>query len=238
MKKLVLTALALVAGATLSYAQGTITMAATAQVVYTNGATTGVAIGAANGAYSYEVLAMVSSSYTGLSGAQQAGAYNLLLNQTDISLWSDTGITGTSGTLHQGGITSTATTTANGTWAAPATAAGYNTAPSYDYYTIVGWSSALGNWATVSSELAGGTLATAGWFGQSGVAYNYAGGGASGLAAVNLFASSAQTGLAGSGGLPATGAVVLSAIPVPEPATLALAGLGGLSMLFLRRRKS
>jgi hypothetical protein len=239
MKKLVLTAMALAAGITLSHAQGTITISSTAAVVFTNGATSGAAFGGAAGAYSYEVLAMTSTAFAGLSGQQQAGVYSLLANQSDISLWSDTGITGTSTTLHQGGISSTATTTANGTWAAPTSGAGYSTAPSYDYYSIIGWSSALGNWATVSAELAANSLGgTSGWFGQSGTAYNYAGGGASGLGSVSLFAGSAATGLAGSGGLPSTGAVVLNALPVPEPATLALAGLGGLSMLFLRRRKS
>jgi hypothetical protein len=48
--------------------------------------------------------------------------------------------------------------------------------------------------------------------------------------------------LAGSGqagGAPRTGALALYGVAaVPEPASLALAGLGGLSMLFLRRRKA
>ncbi len=111
-----------------------------------------------------------------------------------------------------------------------------------DYYTIVGWSSTVGaSWAQVLGELQGGSL-TGGeigaWFGQTGVAFNEAGGGPSTLPAVSVFGTSSTSGsgLAGSG-LPAVaGSLVLN--PIPEPATLALAGLGGISMLFLRRRKS
>ncbi len=142
-------------------------------------------------------------------------------------------MSGGGNSIHAGGITSGASVAAQG-WAAPSGGT-YSTA-GIDYYTIVGWNTALGNWATISSELSAGTLGGNGWFGQSATAYNYSGGGGSGLGAVSLFATTAQTGLAGSGGLPAVGAIILN--PVPEPATLALAGLGGLSMLFLRRRKS
>jgi len=233
MKKLVLTGLALVAGATLSYAQGTITMNATTAEVYTNtGTVSGGAAGSAN--YTYEVLDMTQGAWAALTAQQQAGAYNLLANQSDISLWTDSGVSGVPG-LGAGSIKSSTSATAQN-WVAPSSNAGYFTAANYDYYTIVGWSSNLGNWATVSSELAAGTLGGTGWFGQSAAAFNYAGGGASGLGAAGLFSGSAQTQLAGSGGLPTVDAVTL--VSVPEPTTLALAGLGGISMLFLRRRKS
>jgi len=231
MKKLVLTALALVAGAALSYAQGTVTMSVgTANEVQTNG--TSLA-GAGGTGWLYEVLDMTQSAYTGLSSAQQAGAYSLLTHQNDFSLWTDSGVSGSGNSLHAGGITSGASVAATG-WAAPSGGT-YSTA-GIDYYTILGWNASLGTWATIQSELSAGTLGGNGWFGQSVVAYNYSGGGGSGLGAVGLFSGSAQTGLAGSGGLPAVGGLVLN--PIPEPATLALAGLGGLSMLFLRRRKS
>jgi len=234
MKKLVLTGLALVAGAALSYAQGTITMSVgTANEVQTNG--TSLA-GAGGTGWTYEVLDMSQAAYNGLTSGQQAGVYNLINNQSDFSLWTDAGVSGTGNSLHAGGITSSgAAATQN--WAAP-TGLTYSTG-TIDYYTILGWNASLGTWATVQSELTAGTLGGSGWFGQSAVAYNYSGGGPNGLAAVNLFATTAQTQLAGSGGLPAVGGIVLNSLtPVPEPATLALAGLGGISMLFLRRRKS
>ncbi len=76
MKKLVLTGLALVAGATLSYAQGTVSISvATVGEVQTNG----TALASAGGtAWSYEVLDMTQAAYTGLSSGQQVAVYNLL----------------------------------------------------------------------------------------------------------------------------------------------------------------
>lgn len=239
MKKLVLTSLAMAAGVTLSHAQGTISLNTTAAEVYTNGASIGEGIGAAAGSsqYDYEVLDMTSSAYAALTSGQQAGVYDLIANESDLSLWTDSGVSGTTG-LQAGSIKSATTSTANN-WAAPTSSSGYTSAASYDYYTIIGWNSALGSWATVEADLNAGTLGSmTGFFGQTAVAYNYAGGGASGLGAVGLFDGSAVTGLAGSGGLPSSDALTLYAIPVPEPTTLALAGLGGLSMLFLRRRKA
>jgi hypothetical protein len=237
MKKLVLTSMAMVLGAVLAHAQGTITLATTAATV--NLSSNSVVVGNAAGTgWSYEVLDMTSSAYLGLSANQQAAAYNLLNNNSAFSLWTDSTVTGAGNNLHAGGIAGNGNATANN-WAAPATAAGYSTAPSYDYYTVVGWNNALGNWAAVQAFLNAGTLASQnGWFGQSAtVAYNYAGGGTSGLAAVDVWGASG-TGLAGSGGVPTVAGLTLQAIPTPEPTTLALAGLGGISMLFLRRRKA
>jgi len=96
---------------------------------------------------------------------------------------------------------------------------------------LVGWSSALGStWASVSALLA----------------ENFAG-----QSNQNLFFGSTPIGTitpfstAGAGDptlFPATYAnstlTLYSAVPSPEPTTLALAGLGGLSALFLRRRKA
>jgi hypothetical protein len=99
----------------------------------------------------------------------------------------------------------------------------------------------LGSWAQVQAFLNAGTLANqTGYFGQTATAYNYSGGGPSGLLAVDMWGTS-STGLAGSGGIPTVGGLTLNAIVpavTPEPTTLALAGLGGISMLFLRRRKA
>jgi len=104
---------------------------------------------------------------------------------------------------------------------------------------IVGWSANEGtSWATVVLELNGTepwpVTGPDSWFGQTPVAFNYAGGG-SGLptpaAAVSVWAGSAATQLPGSGGV--SGVILL---PIPEPSTMVLAGLGGLSLLLFRRR--
>jgi hypothetical protein len=233
MKKIVLTSMAMALGAVLAHAQGTITISSTVETVETNGA----ALGAAGGTgWTYEVLDMTSTAYNALNGTQQTGLDNLLANESDFSLWTDSGVSGIGQNLasHAGGINSSGSATA-ANWAAPTSNSGYNTAASYDYYTVLGWNASLGSWLTVSNDLSAGDLSAQGgnWFGQSGVAYNYAGG--AGLSPVDLFGPSG-TGLAGSGGLPTVDAITLN--PIPEPTTLALAGLGGISMLFLRRRKA
>jgi hypothetical protein len=88
---------------------------------------------------------------------------------------------------------------------------------------LVGWTSNLGtSWTAVSSQLQTGAWSAAGNFGFV-------------IASVNPTA-------AAPGNLPSgvwgNSSLVLYSTPVPEPATIGLAGLGGLSMLFLRRRKA
>jgi hypothetical protein len=204
MKKLALTVLALAAGIALIRAQGTISINTTLAEVYTNDGMGDVGpITGAVGSYLFEVLDMTQSMYASLTAQEQAAAYNLLEYPSDVSLWTDSGVSGANAPLHPGGINSP-TATANN-WAAPSSGMGYSTAGSYDYYTIVGWSANMGpNWSTVSSELGAATLF--GWFGQTGLAYNYAGDPNNApFPPVNLFSSSAATGLAGSGGLPSVG---------------------------------
>jgi hypothetical protein len=94
---------------------------------------------------------------------------------------------------------------------------------------IVGWSANLGSsWLTVSNELYTGdwTLlsGTMGFFGETGVG--------------TMTPTATPAGQPGpfGGSAFANGSLVLYEVPVPEPATIALAGLGGLSMLLLRRR--
>jgi len=237
MKKLILTGLAMVAGAVLAHAQGTISIQIGANTVTTN---TGTVSGVAKGQiYNYELLDMSQSAYNALSANAQAGVYSLAANQSDISLWTDAGISGANaGALTAGGITGQGGAGGSGAanWAAPT--GGSYTSAAIDYYTVLGWSATLGSWSTIQTELNAGSLVTGlnQFFGQTATAFNYSGGGPSGLPAVNAFLTSAQTGLAGSGLSSNVGSLVLQA--VPEPATLALAGLGGISMLFLRRRKS
>jgi len=102
-------------------------------------------------------------------------------------------------------------------------------------FLLVGWSASLGNnWLTVSNLLAGGFSSnlTAGFFGVSQMGFGYPGGGGTpATGPESLFGVTAGM----PGGL-ASG-FTLFAVPVPEPSTMALAGLGGLSLLLFRRRK-
>jgi hypothetical protein len=238
MRKWLLINIALALGTILTHAQGTITLNTIMGTVETND---GLSIGPARGtSWTYEVLDMTESQWLGLSAAEQAEAYNLSGGDPQaVSLWTDSGVSGTGPNLvtHAGGIVSVGDATA-ANWAAP-TGLSYNTAPSYDYYTVLGWSANLGDWSAVDNALQGSNLSGEdGWFGQTGVAFNYAGGGPDGLAPVSVWSDSQVTGLSNSG-MPdgdVAGDLVLYPL-LPEPTTLALVGLGGISMLFLRRRK-
>jgi hypothetical protein len=92
---------------------------------------------------------------------------------------------------------------------------------------VVGWSVSLGSsWSTVLAELNSGIWQAPGYFGETGVG------------TITPFATS---GAGDPSIFPTTFAnntMNLYAVPTPEPATIALAGLGGLSMLIFRRRKS
>jgi hypothetical protein len=91
---------------------------------------------------------------------------------------------------------------------------------------LVAWSDSLGSsWSQVSSEYQNDTWSAAGFFGY--------------VIGNDIDPSSAAPGVFINGGAMASnGSLILYSVDVPEPATLALAGLGGLSMLFLRHRKS
>lgn len=105
---------------------------------------------------------------------------------------------------------------------------------------LVGWSANLGpSWLVVSNELATGSyigilqgLGQNGYFGVSVTGY------------INPFATGVTPGAAVFGsaatsqGLPIMSLLTpLYVLPVPEPTTIALIGLGGLSLLLFRRRQ-
>lgn len=116
-------------------------------------------------------------------------------------------------------------------WAAPSGAA-YNTA-GQDNFLLVGWSSSLGDtWSAVSAQLASGNWSqNGGFFGVSTLGNGYSGGGPNGLLAPSIFGSSAGM----PGGL-ASG-ITMYTTPVPEPTSMALVALGGVSLLLFRRSK-
>ena len=120
-----------------------------------------------------------------------------------------------------------------GSWAAPANSYTDGTGVEMNY-VLVGWSSSLGSsWSTIESDLANDTWGAGGYFGASTIGYGYVGGGANSLSAPSIFGVST----AEPGGL-AAGPTLYDIPPVPEPTTLALSALGGLSLLAFRRKKA
>jgi hypothetical protein len=100
-------------------------------------------------------------------------------------------------------------------------------------YVLVGWSANLGSsWATIENEIQTGWTAN-GYFGISSVGFGEAGGGPDSLPAFSLFGS-----VPTAAGTPISSGFDLNNVgPVPEPCTMALAALGGASLLMFRRKK-
>lgn len=213
MKK-ILTTLLVSTVATLAFAQGT---------VYTLNTGSGLGI-------STNTLASVSGAIAGAGDyyfallTQTAGAATTSQNPVDGS-WQFAGVYMTniaSAGVINGGASAT---TANGTWANNTT----------QWYIIAGWSANEGaTWATVANELTTGNWAANGFFGVSAVGSGQPGGGTPALPAYHLFGTTVT-----SQGTPVGGFLLnaVSSAPVPEPTTMALAGLGSLSLFLFRRRK-
>lgn len=233
MKK-ILSILALAATASYVQAQGTIavyTIAsaykanvnATAQSVYAGGTQTGgtSVLAPLNSGYTYDLLVSVfSPALTGTPTVAEMGAMTV-------------GVSGITNGVTAGGIAgpghSTGGPSAN--WGAPNLT---YTDGTEDSYTLVGWSSNLGStWSQVYAILqAGGTSIQGALFGATSFGYGYSGGGPNSLPAPSVFGVST----AEPGGLAA--GPTLYSVTVPEPTSMALAAIGGLSLMALRRKKA
>ena len=239
MKKLIAVLAAVVGITSLSYGQGTVSLnnGSSAFFVTTNTGT-GVSGNAGTGAGSY-YYALLVSSYGGATptAVSTTGGANQF-SSTVGSAWTFSGIMGTNNSLTKGGITSPAASVmAAGIWDGPTTAS-YSTG-TIRYYEVLGWSANEGaSWGVISNSIATGSWAVTGvgsWFGVSAIGFNSSGGGTGGQPTVSIFTTSAATGISGSG---LTAPLVLSPVtPTPEPGTMALAALGGASLLLFRRRK-
>ena len=171
--------------------------------------TNGFAAGepASTSAYYFDVLV---ENWTG-SLVAATGA-----NAVTTTNWLDTGVLTRNTTTGQPGkiLQVAGVTAAN--WAAGVT----------NEFIIVGWTANIGStWAVAEANLASGL------FGQSAVSFEAAGAASPGTPSVLW---DGALGAQPYGTPIATG---LNMVPIPEPTTLALAGLGSLSLLLFRRRK-
>jgi len=195
-----------------AFGQGTVNFINTsATLISTNGATTGALANVAN----QYVFAILTAPMVGF-GSPQTSA-----NITD-GTWTFDGIYGNNIAAYGrfSGGNNVATTTG---WGAGVT----------NSYVIVGWSANLGaTWSSISNQLASGSWSANGYFGVSSIAFGMAGGGPSSLSPFGLFGTGPVA-----AGTPLTSGFTLYAVSVPEPSTIALAGLGAASLLLFRRRK-
>jgi hypothetical protein len=232
MKKLVLTTACALAVTGAAFAQGTVsfsTISPAAMTAQTNstayspllggGATGSGAVGATGTAYAgyyYELL------YTTYSGSQAT-----IPTLASLLAWNDTGLGATNASSAGHLVPIAGSTDATVPWATGNT----------DSIVLVGWSADLGTtWGVVSNELANSTYAAVlagqqGFFGVSTTGFIAAGGANPGATVFN------NAPVAGTGTPIFSLNTQLYLLPVPEPTTLALAGLGGLSLLLFRRQR-
>ena len=220
MKKIVIT-MALTALVGTSYGQGFVTVAGTMQSSTNNTSITSAWTGGtlAGGGALGNVASGQSYRMALLSSTAGSPVLNLYGDATLGTDWLYTGLLGANNTF-AGRMT---------IGSGLATAAGTGTIGVSQNWLLVAWSTSLGTtWAGVASQLAAGDFNNvAGFIGWSAV----------GVGAASAAAPAPALSVQFTSGSIIPAGFSLLATPVPEPSTMALAGLAGLSLLLFRRRK-
>jgi len=256
MKKLVLTSICVLAMAGVTFAQGLInwnTAPGGNFIVQTNATAYSPLFGggSASGTQGSTSQASGLYYYTLLYGSQNTTGTQVANPSTVSSLiggWNTTGLTATNGATANGRIAYVnPQSSATLPWGGNTDVGGQS-----NNIAIVGWSASLGllgngleTWQNVSNVLAnwntGGLFTPVNgqnyFFGMSATGFfvgndSPSAGASWNAAAANTFTANGLLLSQASGN-----AMQLFLLPVPEPATIALAGLSGLSLLLFRRRK-
>jgi hypothetical protein len=239
MKKIIITALALSAIATTAFSQGTVlfaTGATASNKVNTNSVVGGAAAGNVIGVNNYYFALFASSSQTSVngqtaavSGVSSSYVFDNLGGGTAANGWVLVGIGSSQASAGRFGAITQGTT--DGNQAAlnsdnSLTVSGIGLGALANFVSI-GWSANIGSTLSAVETWYNGGYATQGWIGQSAVGV--------GLTLGNGGSISPSSSMGtGTGQVPG---YLLGVTAVPEPATMALAALGGASLLMLRRKK-
>jgi len=248
MKKILLT-IGLMAATSAAFAQGFVNFTPSTFSVSTNGQTLSTI-------YTAALPKNAAGQTVGMTTPQSGGLfyYEILIRSftgtlpTDLKAadgtWKDSGLAGTNHLTVFGRVAPGPTALNVGNlvgWNATFNGGGPFTTSGTNYIMLVGWSANLGNsWLAVSNSIQGVENNNAGYFnnvagnsffGESTIGWeNPSTASASGIPLMGAGANA--------GGQPIliAGGMTLYELPVPEPATFALVGLGGLSLLLFRRR--
>jgi len=210
MKK-ILTAIAIVATTVAAFAQGYVTLSNGTGTFYSTNGVANLAAGetANTTAYYFDVLVQAwTGTVVAATGAN---------NPWTIGVWSDTGVLTPNAQNGQPGKITAQTGVTAASWAVGLT----------NEFVIVGWSADLGTtWSAAKTSFG---LNEGTWYGWTLPSFAASGAAPPGVASILWSNAGAQP-----YGNPIGTGMELN--PVPEPTTLALAGLGGLALLLLRRR--
>jgi len=239
MKKLLSIASSLIIGTAILHAQGTVVFSFAGLGIQTNTALSHFTGGTETGGFGSGPIATVANggSFTfalfvqTYTGTLSSTATNPLTGGWTLATSGGIPVMSTNGPIPGGlfGSGGAAGVAIDG-WALPTD--GLYASSGREYFMIAGWSTSLGlTWSAVSSELADNFMdvTAPGFFGVSTIGNGYAGG-TNSLSPQSLFNANGAT------QVPAS-TFTLYEIAIPEPTTMALAGVGGLSLLLFRRRK-